>query len=371
MANPSWGLCTYRVAGTDALGALRHADGAVVAVPGPGYRGLIAAMAEFDELEQRLAAWDPTDLPAVPDAVLLAPLRYPPKLICAGVNYGSHMAEMGAGAPDPDWAAWFFLKPPTTTVIGPDAAIEIDPDPDEQVDWEGELGIVIGRGGRGIAAAGRRRARRGLHGRQRHLRARAPSAHGAPHDAFRYDWLASKAQDTFCPMGPAVTPRWLLPDPDDQRLRLWVNDELKQDERAGDMLVGWRELVAAASARVTLEPGDVIAAGTPAGVGMPRAEFLRPGDVVRVAIEGIGPCATRSSRAPGRHEPAGRATGVGRHRASTRPVADAHEGAPRPPRQPWRPLAHAVGRSRRIGRRAASGDDRPLSRGRPPPGRPR
>ena len=154
MANPSWGLCTYRVAdGADALGALRHADGAVVAVPGPGYRGLIAAVAEWDELEQRLAGWDPADLPAVPDAVLLAPLRYPRKLICAGVNYGSHMAEMGAGAPDPDWAAWFFLKPPTTTVIGPDAAIEIDPDPDEQVDWEGELGIVIGRGGRGITAA--------------------------------------------------------------------------------------------------------------------------------------------------------------------------------------------------------------------------
>ena len=90
-------------------------------------------------------------------------------------------------------------------------------------------------------------------------------------------------------MGPAVTPRWLLPDPDDQRLRLWVNDELKQDERAGDMLVGWRELVAAASARVTLEPGDVIAAGTPAGVGMPRARSsCAPGDVVRVAIEAIG-----------------------------------------------------------------------------------
>ena len=304
MANPGWGLCTYRGAdGADALGALRHADGAVVAVPGPRHRGLIAAMAEFDELEQRLAAWDPTDLPAVPDAVLLAPLRYPPKLICAGVNYGSHMAEMGAGAPDPDWAAWFFLKPPTTTVIGPDAAIEIDPDPDEQVDWEGELGIVIGRGGRGITtedAAGHVAGFTGVND----ISARGPHRReGAPHDAFRYDWLASKAQDTFCPMGPAVTPRWLLPDLDDQRLRLWVNDELKQDERAGDMLVGWRELVAAASARVTLEPGDVIAAGTPAGVGMPRAQFLRPGDVVRVAIEGIGtlrnPVVTRTRAATG------------------------------------------------------------------------
>ena len=79
MADPTWGLCTYRGAdGTDALGALRYGDGAVVAVPGPGYRGLIAAMAEWDELEQRLAGWDPAGLPAVPDAALLAPLRDPP-----------------------------------------------------------------------------------------------------------------------------------------------------------------------------------------------------------------------------------------------------------------------------------------------------
>jgi len=182
-------------------------------------------------------------------------------------------------------------------------AIEIDPDPDEQVDWEGELGIVIGRGGRGITAEDAAGHVAGFTV-VNDISARGPHRReGAPHDAFRYDWLASKAQDTFCPMGPAVTPRWLLPDLDDQRLRLWVNDELKQDERAGDMLVGWRELVAAASARVTLEPGDVIAAGTPAGVGMPRAQFLRPGDVVRVAIEGIGtlrnPVVTRTRAATG------------------------------------------------------------------------
>jgi 2-keto-4-pentenoate hydratase/2-oxohepta-3-ene-1,7-dioic acid hydratase in catechol pathway len=288
MAEPGWGLCTYRGDdGDDALGALRHADGAVVAVPG-GHRGLIAAVADWDGLERELLGFDPADLPSVAEAEILAPLRYPPKLICAGVNYGSHIAEMGAGIPGPDWEAWFFLKPPTTTVIGPDAAIEIDPDPDQQVDWEGELGIIIGRRGRGISAADAADHVAGFTV-VNDVSARGPHRRAdPPHDAFRYDWLASKAQDTFCPMGPAVTPRWLLPDPDEQRLRLWVNDELKQDERAGNMIVGWRELVEAASARVTLEPGDVIAAGTPAGVGMPRGEFLRPGDVVRVEIEGLG-----------------------------------------------------------------------------------
>lgn len=284
-----WGLCTYRTgAGADTLGALRHSDGAVVAVPEAGEGGLIAALQCGDDLADRLAGWDPAGLDAVRDAVLLAPLRYPRKLICAGVNYASHMAEMGAAPPGPDWEAWFFLKPPSTTVVGPGDAVRIDPDPAEQVDWEGELGIVIGRGGRDIAASDAAAhvvgftvvndvSARGPHRRE-----------GAPHDAFRFDWLASKAQDTFCPMGPAVTPSWVLPDPDECRLRLWIGDELLQDERVGNMIVGWRGLVAAASSRVTLEPGDVIAAGTPAGVGVPRGRFLRPGEVVRVEIEGIG-----------------------------------------------------------------------------------
>lgn len=292
MTDAGWGLCTYRdttsTDGVDALGALRHSDGAVVAVPGPPYRGLMDAMAQWDALEQRLRDWDPAGLPALADVTLLAPLRFPRKLICTGVNYGSHVAEMGAGRPGPDWQAWFFLKPPTTTIVGPGAAIEIDPDRDERVDWEGELGIVIGRGGRAITAADAPEHVAGFTV-VNDVSARGPHRRSeAPHDAFRYDWLASKAQDTFCPMGPAVTPRWLLPDPNPQRLRLWVNDVLKQDERAGAMLVGWQELVEAASARITLEPGDVIAAGTPAGVGAPRAEFLRPGDVVRVEIDGLG-----------------------------------------------------------------------------------
>ena len=208
-----WGLCTYRIgAGVDTLGALRHDDRAVVAVPGAGEGGLIAALQRGDDLAGRLAGWDPEGLDAVPGAVLLAPLRYPRKLICAGVNYASHMAEMGAAPPGPDWKAWFFLKPPSTTVVGPGDAVRIDPDPAEQVDWEGELGIVIGRGGRDIAAADA-----GAHVAGftvvNDVSARGPHRRdGAPHDAFRFDWLASKAQDTFCPMGPAVTPSWVLPD---------------------------------------------------------------------------------------------------------------------------------------------------------------
>jgi 2-keto-4-pentenoate hydratase/2-oxohepta-3-ene-1,7-dioic acid hydratase in catechol pathway len=284
-----WGLGTYRVgSGPDLLGAVRFADNSVVAVPGPAFAGLIAAMPHWAELTRTLAGWDPAGLPAVEGAHLLTPLRYPRKLLCTGANYRSHLTEMGAPTPGADWQAWFFLKPPTTTVIGSGVAIEIDADPDEQVDWEGELGLVIGRGGRHIRA---RDAAEHVAGfvNINDISARGPHYRtSAPHDAFSYDWLASKAQDTFCPMGPAVVPRWLIGDPEDLRLRLWVNDELQQDERTGDMIVGWRDIIEAASSWVTLEPGDVIATGTPAGVGVPRGTFLRPGDIVRMEIDGLG-----------------------------------------------------------------------------------
>lgn len=284
-----WGLGTYRVGqGPDQLGAIRLADRAVVAVPGRSYAGLMAAMPHWAEVSATLTGWDPMGLPAVDGAELLAPLRFPRKLLCTGANYRTHLAEMGAPPPDADWQAWFFLKPPTTTVIGSGTAIEIDPDPGEQVDWEGELGLVIGRGGRHIAAVDAAQHVAGFVNIN-DISARGPHHRiSAPHNAFSYDWLASKAQDTFCPMGPVVVPSWLIGDPSDLRLRLWVNDSLKQDERTGDMIVGWQDIVAAASSWVTLEPGDVIATGTPAGVGVPRGEFLRPGDVVRMEIDGLG-----------------------------------------------------------------------------------
>ncbi len=89
-------------------------------------------------------------------------------------------------------------------------------------------------------------------------------------------------------MGPGVTPDWLIDDPNDLRLRLWVNGEIQQDESTSDMILDTWALVAGASRWVTLEPGDVIATGTPSGVGAPRGKFLKPGDVVRIEIDGLG-----------------------------------------------------------------------------------
>jgi 2-keto-4-pentenoate hydratase/2-oxohepta-3-ene-1,7-dioic acid hydratase in catechol pathway len=109
-----------------------------------------------------------------------------------------------------------------------------------------------------------------------------------PAQAFAYDWFAAKATDTSLPLGPGITPAFFVPDPQDLRLRLWVNDELQQDESTADMVCSVAELISAASEVVTLEPGDVIATGTPSGVGASRGLYLRGGDVVRVTIDGLG-----------------------------------------------------------------------------------
>jgi 2-keto-4-pentenoate hydratase/2-oxohepta-3-ene-1,7-dioic acid hydratase in catechol pathway len=173
-------------------------------------------------------------------------------------------------------------------MVGPEEPIEVPVDEDAKVDWEGELAVVIGQAARNISVeiaatvvAGfticNDVSARGLHRRRSFV---APP--------FEWDWLASKGRDTFLPIGPGVTPTWLVDDPHDLRLRVWVNDVLKQDAQTSDMIVNVWQLVAAASTLVTLEPGDIITTGTPAGVGVARGEFLRLGDVVTVAIDGLG-----------------------------------------------------------------------------------
>ena len=109
-----------------------------------------------------------------------------------------------------------------------------------------------------------------------------------PAEAFSYDWFAAKSMEGSLPLGPGLTPAFLVPDPQNLRLRLWVNGELQQDESTADMVCSVAELIAAASEVVTLEPGDIIATGTPSGVGASRGLYLRGGDVVRVTIDGLG-----------------------------------------------------------------------------------
>jgi 2-keto-4-pentenoate hydratase/2-oxohepta-3-ene-1,7-dioic acid hydratase in catechol pathway len=284
----SWSLVTYSDGAAEHVGAL-DSDGRVVDVPeGARGPGLMAVMDRWDEVAGALCGWSPTDGQPIGGAVVRAPLRYPRKLICAGANYSDHLAEMKISAvPDP-LEPFFFLLPPTTTIVGPGEPISIPEDPSWRVDWEAELAVVIGRGGRGIAAAEARRHVAGysiindISARGRHRR---PEPLAPP---FAFDWLGSKGSDSFCPMGPGLTPDWLVDDPHDLAIRCSINGELKQDGSTGNMINDAWRLIEAISSFITLEPGDVIATGTPAGVGAARGEQLSGGDEVTAEIAGLG-----------------------------------------------------------------------------------
>lgn len=263
-------------------------DGGVVALP-PGWpRSTVAVLDAWDEYTDALRDLDLTRLPAVLDARLAAPITYPRKVICAGANYTSHAAEMNTARPDPSAPPFFFLKPPTTTIVGPDVHVPLPAGDGANYDWEAELGVVVGRRGKQIP---RHEARSYVAG---YVVADDLSARGrfarpsAVFPAFAYDWLGQKAQDGSCPIGPGIAPTWTLPDIEAHGMTLHVNGELKQDTTIDELVVGIDGLVAAASDLVTLEPGDLILTGTPAGVGLPRGTFLAPGDLVEVAIDGIG-----------------------------------------------------------------------------------
>ena len=289
MQDPRWMLVTYHEddPGKPQVGIA--AGGAVYRAPDVlAGRSMLEVLADWDALAPVPRAVTPADGEPVPEARLLAPIRFPPKVLCAGANYYAHLTEMGIGRPERAGEPYFFLKPPTTTVIGPDAEVLLPARPGRQIDWEGELGVVIGRRCRNLPAGRARRVVAGwtvlddISARDRLHRTDVVSEH------FGYDWFAAKGEDTFCPMGPGVVPDWLIDDPQQLRIRLSVNGVVKQDSTTADMIVGIWELIAAASRSVTLEPGDIIATGSPAGVGLPWGEFLAPGDDVVVQVAQVG-----------------------------------------------------------------------------------
>lgn len=227
---------------------------------------------------------------AVPlDCVRLeAPIPRPHRnIFCVGKNYFEHAHEFARSGFDssaqagavPD-APIIFSKVPES-VTGPGDPILIDPAVSQAIDYEAELAVVIGKGGRGI-----RRARaldhvwgycivndvtaRDLQGRHK-------------------QWLIGKSQDSFCPMGPWLVSRDEI-DLADTRVRCWVNGELRQDANTRALIFDVPTLIETISAGLTLMPGDIIATGTPAGVGIGfnPPKYLRPGDVVRIEIAGIG-----------------------------------------------------------------------------------
>jgi len=208
---------------------------------------------------------------------LRPPVPKPAKVLGIGLNYAAHVAETGAQTPN--YQVWFNKQ--RTCVIGPGEAIEI-PAVSSQVDYEGELAMVVGRRCRHVA---RSEAADVIAGftilndvTVRDWQWRTPT------------WTLGKSFDTHGPTGPWIVTADEVGDPQRLRLRTWVNDELRQDSSTDDMIFSCWEQVEYLSTVFTLEPGDILSTGTPAGVGVgfdpPR--YLVPGDTVRVEVDAIG-----------------------------------------------------------------------------------
>jgi 2-keto-4-pentenoate hydratase/2-oxohepta-3-ene-1,7-dioic acid hydratase in catechol pathway len=227
---------------------------------------------------------------------LLAPVLYPGAIFCAGANYRDHMLEMArvSGTPpekDPHEVGlkpWHFIKTSRSSVVGPGARVPLPPF-SEKVDWEVELAAVIGRPARNVSLD---KALDHVAGYTIANDLSARDAMRRPHVAdaspFKLDWLAQKCFEGACPLGPWITPASEIGDPQKLGLKLWIDGELMQDSNTSEMIFTTAEQIAHLSTRLTLQPGDLILTGTPAGVGMGRGRFLRPGETIRLSIEGIG-----------------------------------------------------------------------------------
>lgn len=260
---------------------------------------MLGILADWDAASARIAraaaAADAGKGRPLAQCRLLAPVRWPSAIYCAGSNYGDHAAEMAKAhnrAPEPDPKSlglqpWHFIKA-SRALADPDATVHIPPYA-TMLDWEVELVGVIGRPAKNVPVekaldhvAGYTIAN-DLSVRNMSRRPNVPDT-----SAFKADWLSHKSFDGSCPLGPWMVAASEIPDPQALGLKLWVNDAIKQDSNTRWMIFTLAEQIAHLSARITLHPGDLILTGTPSGVGMSRQEFLKAGDRVKLWIENIG-----------------------------------------------------------------------------------
>lgn len=246
-----------------------------------GLMEVFADWARFDPLIQARAATASGGQP-VETIEFLSPIASPRKVICIGANYRDHLAEMKVTAM-PAYP-YSFLRPPTSLAAhGEEIRLPAGP---ELVDWEAELGIVIGRH---IGPGDEGEAYDAIAG---YTVVNDVSARDwiATRPAVGIDWVMQKAWNRFQPTGPWITPARFVQEPQDLPIELTVNGVVKQKSSTSQMIFGVREIVAHLSSIMTLEPGDLIATGTPAGVGFGRSppERICSGDTVRVTIGDLG-----------------------------------------------------------------------------------
>jgi 2-keto-4-pentenoate hydratase/2-oxohepta-3-ene-1,7-dioic acid hydratase in catechol pathway len=271
-------IARFQTDGKTELGIVR--DGGIIGLRevGLGYPDVLALIAAGDEALEDIRRRTASAAPRyrVEDVRLLAPLR-PGKYLAIGMNYAKHVAEMGH-AERPKYQYWFNKQ--STCINGP--FDPIDPGVTEMLDYEVELGVVIGRAAKGVKAAD---ALGHVFG------------YCVANDVSARDWqkhsptfTMGKSFDTHGPIGPWIVTADEIPDPQTLLLRCLVNGEVRQQSNTSDMSFTVAEQIEYLSTAFTLEPGDLLATGTPEGVGaaMNPPRFLKAGDVVRCEIDGIG-----------------------------------------------------------------------------------
>ena len=226
---------------------------------------------------------------------LLVPVPRPNKIFLLAGNYADHIREGGGIAAErAETFPYVFMKPPSTTLTHPGAAIKIPRTAPDAVDWELELAVVIGKRAKHVSEADALNYVAGYTVindiSQRRYRPN-PGRKKREKDAF-FDWLHGKWFDSFCPVGPCVASADAIPDPQALRMKLELNDIVKQDASTAQQIFPVAAVIEFISKMVTLEPGDLISTGTPAGVGSTTGTFLKPGDVMRGSIERIGTLVT-------------------------------------------------------------------------------
>ncbi len=253
----------------------------VVSLAGAGFPNMLAVLAGGAEAKAKIENWiygPPQNASIDLDSVeLLAPIPRPPKLICIGLNYRDHARETGMEIPK---RPTIFSKF-SNTVIGPGCPIVL-PKNSTQPDYEAEFAFVIGEGGRHIPATDW----------DRHV-----FGYTILNDVTARDfqmatsqWMVGKTFDTFAPMGPHIVSADEIADPHALDISLRINGETLQSSNTRELIFKIPELVAYLSSVMTLEAGDVVSTGTPAGVGFARKppRYLQPGDEVAISIAGIG-----------------------------------------------------------------------------------
>ena len=229
-------------------------------------------VAESPNEARRSVLWDMHDVRVLP------PVARPPKIVCVGLNYRDHAEETQVPIPDRP----ILFSKPSTAIIGPDDSI-IYPKISTQVDHEVELGVIIGKRGKDVPES-------------------EAFDHVAGYTVFNdisardiqfadKQWFRGKSFDTFAPTGPCLVLKDQLGDPHHLKMELRVNGETRQNSTTANMVFGIPQLVAFISKVMTIQSGDIIATGTPAGVGFyakPEKKLLKPGDLVEAEIEGLG-----------------------------------------------------------------------------------